>query len=87
VTVYPAGLRLDGRRVVVLGGGQAAHRRVVGLLEARATVTLVATLAGLPRAMVRGSVRPPAVSVVGDVADLAPGRTRDTPVGDCSSVR
>jgi uroporphyrin-III C-methyltransferase / precorrin-2 dehydrogenase / sirohydrochlorin ferrochelatase len=41
VTVYPVGLRLAGRRVVVVGGGQAAHRRVVGLLETRATVTLV----------------------------------------------
>ena len=34
--VYPVGLRLLGRRVVVVGGGQVAHRRVAGLLEARA---------------------------------------------------
>src|SRR5919107_2287200 len=40
--VYPVGLRLLGRRVVVVGGGQVAHRRVAGLLEARARVTLVA---------------------------------------------
>jgi uroporphyrin-III C-methyltransferase/precorrin-2 dehydrogenase/sirohydrochlorin ferrochelatase len=40
-TVYPVGLRLTGRRVVVVGGGQVAHRRVAGLLEARALVTVV----------------------------------------------
>ena len=39
--VYPVGLRLLGRRVVVVGGGQVAHRRVAGLLEARADVTVV----------------------------------------------
>jgi len=39
--VYPVGLRLLGRRVVVVGGGQVAHRRVAGLLEARARVTVV----------------------------------------------
>jgi uroporphyrin-III C-methyltransferase/precorrin-2 dehydrogenase/sirohydrochlorin ferrochelatase len=40
-TVYPVGLRLAGRRVVVVGGGQVAHRRVAGLLEAGAAVTVV----------------------------------------------
>ena len=39
--VYPVGLRLFGRRVVVVGGGQVAHRRVAGLLDARALVTVV----------------------------------------------
>ena len=39
--VYPVGLRLAGRRVVVVGGGQVAHRRVAGLLEAGAEVTVV----------------------------------------------
>jgi uroporphyrin-III C-methyltransferase len=39
--VYPVGLRLHGRRVVVVGGGQVAHRRVAGLLEAGARVTVV----------------------------------------------
>jgi uroporphyrin-III C-methyltransferase/precorrin-2 dehydrogenase/sirohydrochlorin ferrochelatase len=39
--VYPVGLRLLGKRVVVVGGGQVAHRRVAGLLEARAAVTVV----------------------------------------------
>ena len=35
------GLRLADRRVVVVGGGSVAHRRVAGLLEARARVTVV----------------------------------------------
>jgi uroporphyrin-III C-methyltransferase/precorrin-2 dehydrogenase/sirohydrochlorin ferrochelatase len=39
--VYPVGLRLYERHVVVVGGGQVAHRRVAGLLEARARVTVV----------------------------------------------
>src|SRR5688500_13433051 len=39
--VYPVGLRLFDRSVVVVGGGQVAHRRVAGLLEARARVTVV----------------------------------------------
>ena len=39
--VYPVGLRLLDRHVVVVGGGQVAHRRVAGLLEARARVTVV----------------------------------------------
>jgi uroporphyrin-III C-methyltransferase len=39
--VYPVGLRLSGRHVVVVGGGQVAHRRVAGLLEAGAEVTVV----------------------------------------------
>ncbi|MGY2001923.1 siroheme synthase family protein, partial [Blastococcus sp. SYSU DS1024] len=40
-TVYPVGLRLRDRTVVVVGGGRVAHRRVAGLLEARARVTVV----------------------------------------------
>ncbi len=39
--VYPVGLRLRGRRVVVVGGGQVAQRRVPGLLAAGARVRLV----------------------------------------------
>ncbi|TFV48559.1 uroporphyrinogen-III C-methyltransferase [Blastococcus sp. TF02A-35] len=35
------GLRLRDRLVVVVGGGKVAHRRVAGLLEARARVTVV----------------------------------------------
>ena len=39
---YPLGLRLSGRRVVVVGGGRVAARRVAGLLHAGARVRLVA---------------------------------------------
>lgn len=38
---YPSGLRLDGRRVVVVGGGHVAQRRIPALLAAGARVTLV----------------------------------------------
>ncbi|GAA1508967.1 uroporphyrinogen-III C-methyltransferase [Streptomyces synnematoformans] len=38
---YPVGLRLAGRRVVVLGGGQVAQRRLPALLAAGARITLV----------------------------------------------
>jgi uroporphyrin-III C-methyltransferase / precorrin-2 dehydrogenase / sirohydrochlorin ferrochelatase len=38
---YPSGLRLKGRRVLVVGGGHVAQRRVPGLLDAGADVVLV----------------------------------------------
>jgi uroporphyrin-III C-methyltransferase / precorrin-2 dehydrogenase / sirohydrochlorin ferrochelatase len=38
---YPSGLRLAGRRVVVVGGGHVAQRRVPGLLASGADVTVV----------------------------------------------
>jgi uroporphyrin-III C-methyltransferase/precorrin-2 dehydrogenase/sirohydrochlorin ferrochelatase len=38
---YPSGLRLAGRRVVVVGGGNVAQRRVPGLLAAGAEVVVV----------------------------------------------
>ncbi len=38
---YPSGLRLDGRRVVVVGGGHVAQRRVPQLIAAAADVLLV----------------------------------------------
>ncbi len=38
---YPAGLRLAGRRVVVVGGGNVAQRRVPTLIAAGADVVLV----------------------------------------------
>lgn len=41
MSVYPVALRLSGRRVVVVGGGQVAARRVPGLLDAEADVVLV----------------------------------------------
>jgi uroporphyrin-III C-methyltransferase/precorrin-2 dehydrogenase/sirohydrochlorin ferrochelatase len=40
--LYPIGLRLDGRKVLVVGGGTVATRRVPALLEAGAQVLLVA---------------------------------------------
>ncbi|MEU6164058.1 uroporphyrinogen-III C-methyltransferase [Streptomyces tanashiensis] len=38
---YPVGLRLAGRRVVVLGGGQVAQRRLPALIAAGAEITLI----------------------------------------------
>ncbi|UUN25855.1 uroporphyrinogen-III C-methyltransferase [Streptomyces sp. FIT100] len=38
---YPVGLRLAGRRVVVIGGGQVAQRRLPALIAAGAEITLV----------------------------------------------
>lgn len=38
---YPVGLRLSGRRVVVIGGGQVAQRRLPALIAAGADVLLV----------------------------------------------
>ncbi|GAA0425330.1 uroporphyrinogen-III C-methyltransferase [Streptomyces luteireticuli] len=41
LAAYPVGLRLAGRRVVVLGGGQVAQRRLPSLIAAGADVVLV----------------------------------------------
>ncbi|SDD37202.1 uroporphyrinogen-III C-methyltransferase [Streptomyces prasinopilosus] len=38
---YPVGLRLTGRRVVVLGGGQVAQRRLPALIAAGGAVVLI----------------------------------------------
>jgi uroporphyrin-III C-methyltransferase / precorrin-2 dehydrogenase / sirohydrochlorin ferrochelatase len=40
--IYPLSLRLEGRRVVVAGGGPVALRRVAGLREAGAEIVVVA---------------------------------------------
>ncbi len=40
-SIYPVGLSLRGRRVMVVGGGSVAQRRVAGLHEVGAEVTLV----------------------------------------------
>ena len=40
-TLYPAGLRLDGRRVVMVGGGLVAQRRIPNLLAAGAKLEVV----------------------------------------------
>lgn len=42
---YPVGLRLAGRRVVVLGGGQVAQRRLPALLASGAEILLVSPAA------------------------------------------
>ncbi|MGH3682640.1 MAG: NAD(P)-dependent oxidoreductase, partial [Natronosporangium sp.] len=39
--LYPLGLRLAGRRVVVVGGGTVATRRVPALLDAGADLQVV----------------------------------------------
>jgi uroporphyrin-III C-methyltransferase / precorrin-2 dehydrogenase / sirohydrochlorin ferrochelatase len=41
VPLHPVALRLNGRRVVVVGGGASAYRAIVGLLDAGAVVTVV----------------------------------------------
>jgi uroporphyrin-III C-methyltransferase/precorrin-2 dehydrogenase/sirohydrochlorin ferrochelatase len=69
--VYPVGLRLAGRLVVVVGGGQVAHRRVAGLLEAGARVTVVSPdlTPALEALVAPGSVRwHPRRYVSGDLA-------------------
>jgi uroporphyrin-III C-methyltransferase / precorrin-2 dehydrogenase / sirohydrochlorin ferrochelatase len=42
MTVYPLGLDLTGRRVVVVGGGRVALRRTRALAEAGALITVIA---------------------------------------------
>jgi len=42
IPIYPLSLRLDGRRVLVVGGGPVALRRVAGLRAAGAQVVVVA---------------------------------------------
>ncbi|MER0247031.1 NAD(P)-dependent oxidoreductase, partial [Streptomyces sp. HSW2009] len=42
---YPVGLRLSGRRVVVVGGGQVAQRRLPALIAAGADVVLISSSA------------------------------------------
>jgi uroporphyrin-III C-methyltransferase/precorrin-2 dehydrogenase/sirohydrochlorin ferrochelatase len=43
---YPLGLQLEGRAVVVVGGGAVAARRASGLVEAGALVTVIAPEVG-----------------------------------------
>ncbi len=38
---YPVALKIDGKSVVVVGGGEVAEGKVQGLLDARARVTVV----------------------------------------------
>ncbi|HEX8969936.1 uroporphyrinogen-III C-methyltransferase [Oryzihumus sp.] len=57
-TLLPLGLRLRDRRVVVVGGGRVALRRVGALLQARAVVTVVSpdVVAALEDLALRGKV-------------------------------
>jgi uroporphyrin-III C-methyltransferase/precorrin-2 dehydrogenase/sirohydrochlorin ferrochelatase len=61
---YPVGLRLTGRRVVVLGGGQVAQRRLPALVAAGAEVTLVSPSAT------------PSVEAMADAGEIAWERRR-----------
>ncbi|MEC4686113.1 MAG: bifunctional precorrin-2 dehydrogenase/sirohydrochlorin ferrochelatase [Nitrospirota bacterium] len=52
---YPVFLNLEGKRCIVIGGGEVAERKVLTLLEAGASVTVISPelterLAGLKRA-------------------------------------
>ncbi|MGI5467724.1 uroporphyrinogen-III C-methyltransferase [Streptomyces sp. CA-132043] len=56
---YPVGLRLTGRRVVVLGGGQVAQRRLPALIAAGADILLISPSAT------------PSVEAMADAGELA----------------
>jgi precorrin-2 dehydrogenase/sirohydrochlorin ferrochelatase len=58
MTAYPVVLRLSGKRVLVVGGGAVAARKVEGLLAAGAAVTVVAPtlVAELRDAAERGDI-------------------------------
>ncbi|MEV0200010.1 uroporphyrinogen-III C-methyltransferase [Nonomuraea sp. NPDC050691] len=70
---YLLGLRLSGRRVLVVGGGHVAQRRVPALLEAGAVVTLVST-----------SVTPALDDLI--AAGRVTWRARPYEVGDCDGA-
>ncbi|WP_405140593.1 uroporphyrinogen-III C-methyltransferase [Sphaerisporangium sp. NBC_01403] len=67
---YLLGLRLNGRRVLVVGGGRVAQRRVPTLLDAGASVTLVSP-----------SVTPALDDLIAD--GLITWERRSYQVGDC----
>ncbi|PSM39858.1 uroporphyrinogen-III C-methyltransferase [Streptomyces dioscori] len=64
---YPVGLRLAGRRVVVLGGGQVAQRRLPALIAAGADIQLVSPSAT------------PSVEAMADAGELTWTRRRYEP--------
>ncbi|MEV4891364.1 uroporphyrinogen-III C-methyltransferase [Nonomuraea sp. NPDC055795] len=70
---YLLGLRLSGRRVLVVGGGRVAQRRVPALLEAGAAVTVVST-----------SVTPALDDLI--AADRITWHARPYEVGDCDGA-
>ncbi|MFC4534047.1 uroporphyrinogen-III C-methyltransferase [Sphaerisporangium dianthi] len=70
---YLLGLRLSGRRVLVVGGGRVAQRRVPTLLQAGASVTLVSP-----------SVTPALDDLIAD--GLVIWERRSYQVGDCDGA-
>ena len=70
---YPVGLRLTGRRVVVLGGGQVAQRRLPALIAAGADICLVSPTAT------------PSVEAMADAGELTWTRRRYEP-GDLAEA-
>ncbi|MFE0104248.1 uroporphyrinogen-III C-methyltransferase [Streptomyces sp. NPDC059009] len=70
---YPVGLRLTGRRTVVLGGGQVAQRRLPALIAAGAAITLVSPTAT------------PSVEAMADAGELTWERRPYTP-GDLATA-
>ena len=63
MSVFPVFLKLEGRRVVVVGGGPVAAGKLRSLLEAEAAVTVVApdivdAIASAPVEIVRRAFRP-----------------------------
>ncbi len=73
LTPYLAGLNLAGRRVVVIGGGIVAQRRLPALLDAGAVITLIS-----PQVT-------PAVEGMAGAAELT-WRQRDYAPGDLSGA-
>ncbi|CAM5298278.1 Siroheme synthase [Streptomyces rimosus subsp. rimosus] len=70
---YPVGLRLSGRRVVVLGGGQVAQRRLPSLVAAGADVLLISPSAK------------PSVEAMADTGEIRRERRRYAP-GDLADA-
>jgi uroporphyrin-III C-methyltransferase/precorrin-2 dehydrogenase/sirohydrochlorin ferrochelatase len=87
---YPSGLRLEGRKVVVVGGGQVAQRRVPGLIAAGAHVFLVSpdvtpALEGLADAGEISWLRRPFEHADLDAAWYVIAATNDASVNDAVS--
>jgi uroporphyrin-III C-methyltransferase/precorrin-2 dehydrogenase/sirohydrochlorin ferrochelatase len=87
---YPSGLRLEGRKVVVVGGGQVAQRRVPGLIAAGAQVHLVSpevtpALEGLADAGEISWLRRPFEETDLDAAWYVIAATNDPSVNDAVS--
>lgn len=59
MSYYPIFLDMDNRRCVVIGGGAVAERKVLGLLQAKAVVTVIspAVTKGLESLLTQGAIR------------------------------